>query len=62
MPEESDLDPFGTKAPYWERHYGISHPWHPTERGRRGCLFMLYGGFVAIVLVLVIAAIAALVR
>ena len=57
-----DPDPFGTRAPFWRRHWGIAHPWSPRPIGRKGCLITLYGGFAVIVLVLVIAGIAALIR
>lgn len=57
-----DDDPFGTRAPYWRRHYGIGHLWSPRPSGRRGCLLMLYGALVVIVLALLIAAVTALLR
>lgn len=53
--EEPDLDPFGANAPYWQRHYGIGHPWHATKRGRRGCILMLAAALAIMVVVLVIA-------
>lgn len=55
-------DPFGTRAPYWRRHYGIGHRWFPTPRGRRGCLLMLYVALTIIVLALLISAVTALLR
>ena len=53
--EESDLDLFGTNAPFWQRHYGIGHPWHATDRGRRGCIVMLAVALAIMVVVVVIA-------
>jgi ABC-type phosphate transport system permease subunit len=55
-----DPDPFGTKTPYWRRHYGIARPWSPTSAGRRGCLLMLYAAFAMMVVALVIAGVVAL--
>lgn len=57
-----DDDPFGTKAPYWRRHFGIGRPWTPSPRGRKGCLFMLYACIAVIVGVFLVAGIAALIR
>jgi hypothetical protein len=50
------------EAPYWQRHYGIGQPWGATERGRRGCLWMLILTMVAIVLVGVAAGLVVLLR
>ena len=63
MPEEErELDLFGTRAPYWQRELGLGRPWTPTERGRKGCVVMLYVTFASVVLVLVIAGVTALLR
>jgi len=55
-------DPFdeAANAPYWRQHYGIGNRWTPTSRGRIGCLVLLFGGFVALVVLLVVAGIVAI--
>jgi hypothetical protein len=39
---------------YWPRHSGIAGRWTSTERGRRGCTFLLIAGVVLMVLLLVL--------
>jgi hypothetical protein len=55
-------DPFdeAANAPYGRQHYGIGNRWAPTSRGRFGCLVLLFGGFVALVVLLVVAGILAI--
>ena len=58
--KEPDLDLFGTNAPYWQRHYGIGHPWRAPARARRGCVFLAAAVLAVIVLVLVIGLVSAI--
>ena len=39
---------------YSRRHSGIAGRWTSTERGRRGCTFLLIAGVVLMVLLLVL--------
>ena len=50
------------EAPYWQRHYGIGHQWMPSERGRRGCAFLLYGAALVIAVTLLIGAVMLVMR
>lgn len=47
-------------APYWRRHYGIGQPWRATDRGRRGCIWMLILLMALIVIVGVVAGVVVL--
>lgn len=44
-------------APSWRRVKGIGRPLQPTEAGRRGCMLLLVGGLVLIVLAVIAVAI-----
>ena len=60
MGSGGDLDPFGSDAPYWRRHYGIGRPWSPSPAGKRGCLLMLYAAFAVLLVALIITGVVAL--
>jgi hypothetical protein len=41
-------------APSWRRVHGIGRPFQPTAAGRRGCMLLLAGALVLILLALVL--------
>jgi hypothetical protein len=43
-------------VPAWRRVHGIGRPLQPTAAGRRGCMLLLAGGLVLILLALVLIA------
>ena len=46
------------EGPYWQGHYGMGRRWTPSTAGRKGCLTALYGGFIVLVLVLLVTFVA----
>jgi hypothetical protein len=51
------VEPIDEDAPAWRTVHGIGHRWHPSAAGRRGCMTLLIGSLVLIVLFLILAAI-----
>ena len=55
------MDDPGGSRPYWQQFYGVRRL-YPTARGRRGCLFMLFGALAVMILLFLILAVSAIGR
>ena len=51
------LEPFDEDAPAWRRVAGIGHAWHPSPRGRTGCMVLLIAALVLVLLLALLEAI-----
>ena len=55
-------EPRKPSGPYWRRHYGIGQAWSSTDRGRRGCIWMLMVAMAVFIVVGIVAGLVALLR